>query len=344
MPSIQNAYNWAIECCANPNVGYSQDYRNQQTVNGITYYDCSSFIWFSLIAGGFDVISANGGSTWPFTTSTMTAALRVLGFTQYDPDIEWLPGDILLRTGHTEMAFDRTRTMGAHTANTELEQQVSINANDSRGNWLQLWRWETGATNEWIKGNRWLTIGEMQNNASIIYYTLLREGFSVNTISGILGNAGGPHTLGESSVNPGIWQNLTPNPSLGFGLFQWTPSTNYTDWAAENGYQNDDGYGQLEWLVTQTTVTGQWIPTDEYPESWKEFCESTKSPEYLAYAFLNNWERAANRNQPERQQNARYWYEWYNNSYVPPTNPPMDGGEWKSSMPIWMMMRRRLRR
>lgn len=42
MPSIQQAYNWAVETCANENVGYSQEYRNQQTVKGITYYDCSS--------------------------------------------------------------------------------------------------------------------------------------------------------------------------------------------------------------------------------------------------------------------------------------------------------------
>lgn len=36
MPAIQAAYNWAIETCAKDNVGYSQTYRNQQTVNGIT--------------------------------------------------------------------------------------------------------------------------------------------------------------------------------------------------------------------------------------------------------------------------------------------------------------------
>ena len=57
MPSIQSAYNWSIETCAKENVGYSQTYRNQRTVNGITYYDCSSFIWYALIAGGWDLVS-----------------------------------------------------------------------------------------------------------------------------------------------------------------------------------------------------------------------------------------------------------------------------------------------
>lgn len=342
MPSIQQAYNWAVETCANENVGYSQEYRNQQTVKGITYYDCSSFIWYSLLAGEFDVKSANGGSSYPFWTGTQSACLRLLGFKKHSPSESWLPGDILLRTGHTEMAFDSTRTMGAHTAKAPLPEQVSINANDSRDNWLELWRWENGATNEWIKGNRWLTIGEMQNNATIIFNELLKNGFTVESICGLLGNTGGVYTLGESSINPGIWQNLTPNPALGFGLFQWTPSTNYTNWADVNGYERDDGYGQLDWLINQTVPTGQWIPTSDYPETFNEFKASTKDPEYLAYVFLNNFERPANRNQPDRQLNARYWYEWYTNSYVPPENPPQNGGEWSSKMPIWLYLKRRL--
>lgn len=342
MPSIQQAYNWAVETCANENVGYSQEYRNQQTVKGITYYDCSSFIWYSLLAGGFDVKSANSGSSYPFWTGTQSACLRLLGFKKHSPSEPWLPGDILLRTGHTEMAFDSTRTMGAHTAKAPLPEQVSINANDSRDNWLELWRWENGATNEWIKGNRWLTIGEMQNNATIIFNELLKNGFTLESICGLLGNTGGVYTLGESSINPGIWQNLTPNPFLGFGLFQWTPSTNYTNWADVNGYDHDDGYGQLDWLINQTVPTGQWIPTSDYPETFNEFKASTKDPEYLAYVFLNNFERPANRNQPGRQRNARYWYEWYTNSYVPPENPPQNGGEWSSKMPIWLYLKRRL--
>ena len=56
MPDIQKAYNWAIGTCNAPNVGYSQAYRNQRTVNGITYYDCSSFIWYALMAGDFQVV------------------------------------------------------------------------------------------------------------------------------------------------------------------------------------------------------------------------------------------------------------------------------------------------
>ena len=58
MPNINQAYSWAVNTCNASNVGYSQTYRNQQTIGGITYYDCSSFIWYSLIAGGFPCVEA----------------------------------------------------------------------------------------------------------------------------------------------------------------------------------------------------------------------------------------------------------------------------------------------
>lgn len=335
MASIQTAYNWAVETCNKDNVGYSQSYRNQQTVNGITYYDCSSFIWYSLIAGGFDCVSANGGSTWPFTTSTMARALPLLGFSRMEPTQPWIPGDILLRTGHTEMAFDDTHTMGAHTSNTDLAQQVSINSNPtSASDWLELWRYGAGAKSEWIKGNRYLSVGEMQTNAGIIYNALLNEGWTANAIAGMLGNM-----QKESTINPGIWQNLIENPSLGYGLVQWTPSTKYTDWANANGYAIDDGDGQLVWINTQMVTSGEWIATTDYPLSFDDFKASTETPEYLAYAFMYNFERPADKNQPERQDYARYWFDWWGGEPVPPPNPGSDA-DWSSKMPIWMMLKR----
>lgn len=334
MADITTAFNWAVSTCAQKNVGYSQKYRNRQTVNGVTYYDCSSFIWFSLIAGGFDPVKIWG--TWPFTTSTMAGVLKQMGFKLHSPSEKWTPGDVLIKTGHTEMAFDSTRTMGAHTDKVPLDKQVSINANDSRNNgWLQLWRWETGATVEWIKGNRYLPVGEMQNNATLIFAYFLGKGWSAEAVSGMMGNI-----QKESTVNPGIWQSLNPNPKLGYGLVQWTPSNNFTDWADSKGYAHDDGNAQCEWINTQTVPTGQWIPTTQYPMSFEEFKTSSQKPEYLADVFLKNFERPGGED-PERQENARYWYNWYNGSYVPPPNPPMNGGEWSASLPIWMYVKKK---
>lgn len=331
MANIQVAYNWAIEVCNKPNVGYSQQYRNQRTVNGITYYDCSSFIWYALISGGWDLESKYG--TWPFTTSTMANILVQEGFTRHEPSVPWLKGDILLRSTHTEMAFDATRTMGAHTSTVPLDEQVSINANDSRGNWLHLYRYGQGAISEWIKGNRYLAIGEMQNNATIQFAYFMDKGWTANAVAGMLGNQ-----QVESTLNPGIWQNLTPGTG-GFGLVQWTPSANYTDWADQHGYTHDDGNGQMEWIDTETVPFGQWIPTSQYPETFEEFKASTQSPEYLADCFLKNFERPSEIDQPIRQEYARYWYDWFEGHYVPPPNPP-GAPDWRHRMPLYMYLKK----
>ena len=247
----------------------------------------------------------------------------------------WKPGDVLIRTGHTEMAFDSNHTMGAHSSKVPLEQQVSINSNpSSASSWLELWRYGGGAKTNWIKGNRYLSTGEMQNNAQIIFNTLLLKGWTKNAIAGMLGN-----TQKESTINPVIWQNLNPNPSLGWGLVQWTPSTNFTDWAAANGYANDDGDAQLIWIDTVTASVGQWIPTTQYPETFGEFKVSTQTPEYLADCFLKNFERPGEIDQPDRQRYARYWFDWWEGSPVPPPNPNPEP-DWKPSMPIWFALKK----
>lgn len=335
MPSIQSAYNWAIATCNADNVGYSQAYRNQRTVNGITYYDCSSFIWYALQDGGFDVVKSNGGSTWPFTTSNMATALKILGFTKRSVVQPWTPGDILIRSGHTEMAFDYNHTMGAHSSKVALDQQVSINANpSSASDWTELWRYGEGANAEWISGNRYLSTTEMQTNAYLIFTYLLSRGWSVAAVSGLLGNM-----QKESTINPGIWQNLTPDVNLGWGLVQWSPSTKYTDWAAANGYADDDGTWQLYWIDQETVSQGQWVQSSEYPMTFAEFKMSTDTPENLAYAFMYNFEQPASKDQPDRQVYARYWYDWWVGSPVPPPNPKPEP-EWTAGLPTWMMLRK----
>lgn len=162
----------------------------------------------------------------------------------------------------------------------------------------------------WIKGNRYLTESEMQNNALEIKAYLVSKGWSPNAIAGMLGNM-----ETESTINPGIWQNLdSGNTSLGYGLVQWTPSTNYTNWATSNGYAIDDGTAQLKWIDEVTTTVGQWIPTDSYDFSFSTFKTSTETPEYLASAFLKNFERAGVEKESLRREQARKWYNYITSS------------------------------
>lgn len=162
----------------------------------------------------------------------------------------------------------------------------------------------------WTIGNYYLTESQMQGNALEVHSYLSTRGWTLNAVAGILGNM-----ESESNINPGIWQNLNyGNYSGGYGLVQWTPATNYTDWASANGYGITDPIGQLRWINEVTESFGQWIPTSEYNFSFSAFKSSTESPEYLASAFLKNFERAGVEVEQDRRTQARKWYNYLEQS------------------------------
>jgi surface antigen len=171
----------------------------------------------------------------------------------------------------------------------------------------------------WISSNKYLSSEQKQNNASIVYQNLTARGWTMNAIAGLLGNM-----ESESTINPGIWQSLKyGNMSGGYGLVQWTPATNYIDWAEENGYDITDGDAQLKWIDEVTVSFGQWIKTDTYNISFNEFKTSTETPEWLASAFLKNFERAGVEVENERRTQARNWYNFLSNQTAPFT-PRLD--------------------
>ena len=337
--NITTAYNYVIQMCNAKNVGYSQDYRNRQTVNGITYFDCSSLMWYGLLEGGFDVVGAYESALWGYegnavTTHYLAEWLFALGFDEIDISAEWKAGDILWRDGHTEMVYNGRVTMGAHSSRYALADQVSINTTASSvSSWSRCFRYNAGATEnpvipDWIYGNRYLSQSEMENNATIIYYELKSRGWGKNAIAGILGNM-----QQESTINPACWQSLDyGNTSLGYGLVQWTPSTNYTNWANANGYDITNGNYQLKWIDELTVSEGQWISTSAYPISFANYKVCTESVEYCVTAFLKNFERAGTEKLEERITYGNYWYAFIQSlpsggGTITPTPPP-DTPKW----------------
>ena len=169
MSSIEKAIEWAVNCCNAENIGYSQIYRNAQTVGGITYYDCSSFINYALIGGGFSTPSY-APSNNAFTTVTMGAELERLGFKKVT-DGTLKPGDIGVSNNdssqHTEMVYqvDSTGTkgywMGAHTDSVPLADQVSITYT-YLGLWFdELYRYDTEEEKEIT-----ITVKKLKENGS----------------------------------------------------------------------------------------------------------------------------------------------------------------------------------
>lgn len=186
-----------------------------------------------------------------------------------------------------------------------------------------------------ISGNFWLTQTQMEENASYVWQKLSTSGWSIEAVSGMLGNM-----QSESTINPGIWQNLDPtNPELGYGLVQWTPSTKYTSWCNERGIDPSSMDSALARIEYELENNIQYYPTQSYPESFAEFKISKKSPYYLAGAFLYNYERPAEPNPALRGNQAQAWYTFLTGEPPHPTPGPIFLG---NKMPWIYYMKRRI--
>lgn len=179
-----------------------------------------------------------------------------------------------------------------------------------------------------------------KNNAKCFYgYMHLVHGWTLNSICGMLGNI---HF--ESSCNPNTWQGLykytNPANLEGFGLVQWTPYTNITDWLEKNGYWGKfELYGKAECdkIEEELQTDAQWAATPSYPISFEEFKNSTQSPHYLAGAFLYNYERAQLLQADMRGEEAERWY-----AYLKDWDPVIPGecsGARKKEKKFWMYNR-----
>lgn len=136
---------WAIDIANDDSHGYSQANRY-----GNPDYDCSSLVWYSLVDGaGFDPNQLGGAA---FSIPFMPSILKNAGFTEYpykgEADLQ--PGDILLRTNHTEIYAGNSQTVGAHSAENggkfgeggdQTGREIDIRANT--GNWSTYYRLES---------------------------------------------------------------------------------------------------------------------------------------------------------------------------------------------------------
>lgn len=189
-----------------------------------------------------------------------------------------------------------------------------------------------------------LTQSQMELNAKYIYSSLSSQGWTLNSIAGILGNM-----QSESSINPGRWEGNVVGgaaASHGYGLVQWTPYTKYTEWIVNQGYSDpstmDSNLFRIVWEVQNNQ---QWIATSSYNYSFEEFTKSTDSSYNLALAFLANYERPADPNQPIRGTQAEDWFKFLSGETpTPPTPPtPTPSAKIKKQGFKWAIYSRKLR-
>ena len=344
MPSIRTAYEWSILKCNDPNVGYSQQYRNEQMVDGITYYDCSSFVWFALLAGGFDVVAAYNSCYGGYygnamTTAQMDTILTWLGFSRYDAlNTPWADGDIMWRSGHTEFVYNASMyyCMGAHSDEYPLADQVSISTVSTRNYWTYGYRyapnfqWYAQPTQGYLRGS-----DEAYSNAVMICRILMPRGWTLNAISAMLANI-----EYEGGYNPWRWESDIIVGTMdmgsydhGYGLFQFTPANKYINPTTEANYPTfnpnylyhsgspEDGDAQIKWMDDEPVT--QWYPTQGYWMTFAEFKVSTSTPEYLASCWMRDYERPRSYStEYDRQVCARYWYNKLQDIPPEPPTPP----------------------
>lgn len=313
---IDKAVLWAVGIANDDSHGYDQSGRWGPD------YDCSSLVIQAYHQAGVPVKSYGAS-----TTKNMYKAFLKAGFADVTASVNLKTGegtrkgDVMLRVGkHTEMISTAGKLVGAHI--NEVGGTIGGQDGDQTGKeinvrsyynypWDKCLRYPGGSSESFvvdksmvISSNAYLGEADMQQNAMYIAAYLLNEGWTMEAIAGMLGNI-----QAESTINPGIWQSLKEgNTSGGFGLTQWTPATKLIDWATDQGLDYKDIDTQLKRILYEVEEGIQFYSTDTYPINFKDFTTSTKTPEWLAGAFLYNYERPAEYNITPRQNNARYWY------------------------------------
>ena len=316
--NLVKAILWAIDIELDASHGYDQEHRYGPD------YDCSSLVAAALIQGGFSGISPG------MYTGNEYSQLTAAGFVPVTPigqDIR--AGDVFFyhqsgNIGHTCMAINSYQIVEASgkehggatggTTGDQTGQEIRV-INYQGGNWDYQMRYvERGY---YIAGPGVMTQAMMENNADIICNYLVREGWTPNAIAAFLGNA-----QVDSDINPGHWENYdSSDPSNGFGIVQWKPSTDYTTWAAMHGYAPDNGTGQLLWIATESVNSGYWQPTVEYPVTFLAFILSEYSPADLASVWAYNFARCDPGQVSSRSGAANAWYQWMGGKVLPTDFP-----------------------
>ena len=154
-----------------------------------------------------------------------------------------------------------------------------------------------------------LTTSEMETNASYLYKRLHGvHGWSMNAVAATLGNM-----QAESTINPGRWQSdSVGNYSSGYGLVQWTPATNYTDWCESAGYSDPSEMdAAIARIIYELENKLQYYATSSYPLTFSEFTTSSLDAGTLAKAFLLNYERPADQSETKQEYRASLAENWY---------------------------------
>lgn len=333
---IDSAVAWAVAIANDNSHGYDQEDRWGPD------YDCSSLVCKAYDQAGIDVIGCGATNTRTMYNGFIKAGFKdVTSKVNVETGANSIKGDVFLTPGnHTAMVIDSDTHWFVEAHYNENYEATGGQTGDQLGKEIATNAWHKLKTAAWkyvlrypedpepvedpvdksdvINSNTYLSLAQMKNNAIYIANWLHKRGWTFEAIAGVLGNM-----QTESNMNPGIWESLDEgNTTRGFGLVQWTPATKLIEWADKNGLDYTDIDTQLLRIIYELENGLQFYATEAYPISFKTFVTSTETPEYLAAAFLYNYERPASPNATLRGEQARYWYEIITDSAI--VYPPAD--------------------
>lgn len=187
-----------------------------------------------------------------------------------------------------------------------------------------------------------------KHNATKIYNALSSYGWSLSAVCGIIGNMQHESTLSPAwieqtnrwrlsgtdlaDVPNSVMQNFyneyynDPNRGYGLGLVQWDGKgitrQKLVGFCENNNYVWYDGDAQMARLLDEYTRNLQWQTHTYYGISWtwNNYVVNTRTPEESAQIWCGCYEVSGGVNY--RQENARYWYDYF--SGQPPTPPTPD--------------------
>lgn len=158
-------------------------------------------------------------------------------------------------------------------------------------------------------------------------------GWSITAIAGMIGNMSV-----ECEMNVNTWER-PGDSSSGYGLTQWTPGNKIIEYIKSLGMiSQSNTFGDIMCKRIKEECDGvyeQWIATEKYPQSFKEYSTSNLSIDDSVECFMRNYERAGVEKLSTRVERAKY--------YFPILQEYYGGGTYssQSTFKIWMMLKRR---
>ena len=140
-------------------------------------------------------------------------------------------------------------------------------------------------------------------NAKEIYDFFIEKNWTVNAITGLLGNI-----YFESNCNP-YYSNDKKNR---YGLVQWS-SESLMDWAEENGLNYSTINTQCQRIQWELENNEIYIQNNCSFENFFEYSQSNDSAEHLAECFMREYKRPSeSETHLEYRQNcAKYWFYYF---------------------------------